>query len=68
MPKEFYQLAFCQYKLGDCEKAKTNFLELSNLDSRMGQMANYYLADCYIKLNDRNSARSAFRKGVCHEL
>ncbi|MFN8318768.1 MAG: tetratricopeptide repeat protein [Saprospiraceae bacterium] len=60
--EEFYQLAFCQYKLGDCEKAKSNFLELSNLDSRMGQMANYYLADCYIRLNDRNSARSAFRK------
>lgn len=60
--EEFYQLAFSQYKLDNCEKAKSNFLELSNLDTRMGQMANYYLADCYIKLNDRNSARSAFRK------
>lgn len=60
--EEFYQLAFTQYKLDNCQSAKTNFLELSNLDSRMGQMSNYYLADCYTRLGDRNSARSAFRK------
>lgn len=60
--EEFYQLAFTQYKLDNCEKAKSNFLELTQLETRMGQMASYYLADCYIKLGDRNSARSAFRR------
>ncbi len=60
--EEFYQLAFTQYKLDNCEKAKSNFLELTQLETRMGQMASYYLADCYIKLGDRNSARSALRR------
>lgn len=60
--EEFYQLAFTQYKLNRCDKAKDNFLELSNLDSKMGQLSNYYLADCLIKTGDKNSARSAIKK------
>ncbi|MBK8700076.1 MAG: tetratricopeptide repeat protein [Saprospiraceae bacterium] len=60
--EEFYQLAFSQYKLDACAKARSNFAELSNLDSKMGQLSNYYLADCFLKLGDKNSARSAFRK------
>jgi tetratricopeptide (TPR) repeat protein len=60
--EEFYQLAFTQYQMGKYEEAKKNFLELTNENSRMGQMANYYLADSYIKLDDALSARAAFRK------
>lgn len=60
--EEFYQLAFTQYKLGQCEKAIDNFLELNKLDSNMGQVVNYYLADCYMKTNDKQSARSAFKR------
>lgn len=60
--EEFYQLAFTQYKTGKYEYAKKNFLELTNENSRLGQMANYYLADCYIKLDDKLSARAAFKK------
>lgn len=60
--EEFYQLAFTQYKTGKFESAKKNFLELTNENSRLGQMANYYLADCYIKLEDKLSARAAFKK------
>ncbi len=60
--EEFYQLAFTQYKLNRYDKAKHNFLELSNLDSKMGQLSNYYLADCLIKTGDKNSARSAIKK------
>ncbi len=60
--EEFYQLAFTQYQLKKYEKAKESFLELTSLDSKMGQVSNYYLADCYLKLNDKNSATAAFRK------
>ncbi|HMP29815.1 MAG TPA: tetratricopeptide repeat protein, partial [Saprospiraceae bacterium] len=60
--EEFYQLAFTQYQMGKYEAAKKNFLELTNENSRMGQMANYYLADSYLKLDDALSARAAFKK------
>lgn len=60
--EEFYQLAFTQYKLDKCEKAKNNFLELTNVEGKMGQLANYYLADCLIKTGDKTSARAAFKK------
>lgn len=60
--KEFYQLAFTQYKLGKCDKAIENFSELVNLDDKMGQVVNYYLADCFLKKGDKQSARSAFKK------
>ena len=60
--EEFYQLAFTQYQMGKYEEAKRNFLSLTNENTRMGQMANYYLADCYLKLDDQLSARAAFKK------
>ena len=59
---EFYQLAFTQYQLGEYINAKENFKELTNLNDKQGQLVNYYLADCYVKTNDLNSARSAFKK------
>ena len=60
--KEFYQLAFTQYKLKQCDKAIKNFSELVNLKDKMGQVVNYYLADCFLKSGDKQSARSAFKK------
>lgn len=59
---EFYQLAFTQYQLGKCESAISNFKELTNLDTKQGQLVNYYLADCYVKTKDMVSARAAFKK------
>lgn len=60
--EEFYQLAFTQYQLGYYTKAKENFLELTGLNDEMGQVSNYYLADCYTKTGNKTSARSAFKK------
>lgn len=59
---EFYQLAFTQYQLGQYDDAKLNFKELTNLNDKQGQLVNYYLADCYVKSGDMNSARAAFKK------
>ncbi len=58
---EFYQLGFTQYKLGKYSEAIPNFKELSQLDSRLGQVVNHYLADCYNKTGDQLSARTAFK-------
>jgi tetratricopeptide (TPR) repeat protein len=60
--EEFYQLAFTQYKLNKCEKAIENFRELTTLENKMGQMSNYYLADCLIKGGDKTTARSALKR------
>jgi tetratricopeptide (TPR) repeat protein len=60
--EEFYQLAFAQYQLGYCEKAIDNFLEINLEDTKLGQVVNYYLADCYEKGGDIASARAAFKK------
>lgn len=60
--EEFYQLAFAQYQMGHCEKAIDNFLEINLEDSKLGQVVNYYLADCYEKSGDQASARAAFKK------
>ncbi|MCZ2101489.1 MAG: tetratricopeptide repeat protein [Chitinophagales bacterium] len=60
--EEFYQLGFSHYKLGNYPQAIPHFKELSLLDSRLGQLVNHYLADCYNKTGDKLSARTAFKK------
>lgn len=59
--EEFYQLGFTQYQLNKYNEAIHNFKELSQVISKLGQMANYYLADCYYKNGDQVSARAAFK-------
>jgi len=58
--EEFYQLAYAQYKTGDYPKAIRNFQEVSGEDNEMGQAANYYLGECYLRNGDRSSARASF--------
>lgn len=60
--EEFYQLAFTQYRLGYCDRAIDNFLEINLEDTKLGQVVNYYLADCYEKQGDKQSSRAAFKK------
>jgi tetratricopeptide (TPR) repeat protein len=59
---EFYQLSFTQYQLKDYKNAVETFKELSLLDSKLGQVVNYYMADCYKRLGDLVSARASFKK------
>lgn len=59
--EEFYQLGFTQYQLKKYNDAIYNFKELSQVNTKLGQMANYYLADCYHKNGDHVSARAAFK-------
>ncbi len=59
--EDFYQLAFTQYSLGLFAKAAENFKELSKLDSKLGQVSNHYLADCYLKTGNKEDARVSFK-------
>ena len=63
-PEEFYQLAFVQYRAGQFDKAATNFEEISDEESELGQHAVYYLADAQLKNQDKAAARNAFAKAT----
>lgn len=60
--EEFYQLAYTQYQNKQYDQAADNFAEISSVAGKMGQISNYYLADCYLQKGDKTSARSAFKK------
>ncbi len=59
--EEFFLLAFLQYRANKLDAAIDNFKEISRTKDSLGQYANYYLADCMLKTNDKKSARSAFK-------
>ena len=66
--EDFYQLAYTQYLNDKFAEARGNFEEVSGDKSELGQNASYYLADCYLKLNNKESARSAFRKAASYSF
>ena len=59
-PEELYQLGFTQYKLQNYEAASPTFRELATENSLVGQSANYYLGDIYLRQGDGPSARNVF--------
>ncbi len=60
--EEFFQIGFTQYQLKNYKAAIKSLGELNLLDSKLGQLVNYYLADCYYKTGDIVSSRAAFKK------
>ena len=58
--EDHYQLAFAYYKTGECEKAISGFERVTNAQDSLAQNALYHLADCYLKTDQRRSARNAF--------
>jgi predicted negative regulator of RcsB-dependent stress response len=62
--EDIYQLAYCQYQTGAYSKAIENFKQLNLVDDKLGQNATYALADCYLKTNQKDKARSAFQSVV----
>ncbi len=62
--EDLYQLGYCAYMNGDYQKAIDNFKELNVLDDVLGQNATYAMADCYLKLGQKDKARSAFQSAA----
>lgn len=65
---DFYQLGYINYQLAQWDQAITYFLEISDVDGQLGQNANYYLADCYLKTEQKPSARTALKKVSEYEI
>jgi TolA-binding protein len=57
---ENYQVGFAYYQAGDCANAITYFEKASAGQDSLAQNAFYHAAGCYLKLNDKVKARSAF--------
>jgi TolA-binding protein len=55
-----YSLAYAYYKTKDYAKAAALFGQITGTETALSQNALYHLADCHLKLNDKNKARMAF--------
>lgn len=58
--EDLYELSFCYYQAKDWKKAATGFKELGGKQDSLSQNSMYLLADAYLKLGQKPSARSAF--------
>jgi len=58
---DFYQIALSNYKLGRTEKAKLAFEKLATKQSDYQVSSLLYLADMYLKEDEKNSARTIFK-------
>jgi len=57
-----YILGYTYYQSGDCKKALEQFNLVANGEDSLAQVATYHMADCYLKLNEKNYARTAFKR------
>lgn len=58
-----YIAGYAYYKNGDHKKAIDQFMQVvNNATDSLAQLAAYHMADSYLKLNEKNYARNAFKK------
>lgn len=57
-----YELAFSYYKTGKYNDALKLFYNVARTADSLGQVSYYQMGECYMKLDNLNSARSAFEK------
>lgn len=60
--EDFFQLAYCYYQTGEFAKALSQFSEATNEDDELAQTATYYMGDCYLRLDQKPYARTAFKE------
>lgn len=58
--EELYQIGYTFYQVGEYSKAIQYLKDLTTVDSEVGQNAMFILGDSYLRLNQRESARTAF--------
>lgn len=61
---DYYQLGFAYYQTASHEKALTQFNKIANKKNALAQNAYYYLADCYLRLNQKAAAQNAFKSAM----
>ncbi|MEX0980975.1 MAG: tetratricopeptide repeat protein [Bacteroidales bacterium] len=58
--KDRYQMAFAYYKSGKYEQARDIFEKITYRKSEIAQSALYHLGDCYLHLQNKSKAMTAF--------
>ncbi|HVX52664.1 MAG TPA: tetratricopeptide repeat protein, partial [Chitinophagaceae bacterium] len=58
--EDLYELSFCYYQAKQWKSAAQGFRELGGKQDSLAQNSMYLLADAYLKLDQKASARSAF--------
>ena len=58
--QDSYQIGYTYYKIGNYAKAATELEKLQQHDDVFSQNGNYILGDVFLKLNNKQSARSAY--------
>ncbi|MFN5323920.1 MAG: tetratricopeptide repeat protein [Bacteroidota bacterium] len=59
--EDYYQLGFCHYQAGNHAKAVGYFEKSTAIRDAMQQTAYYNMADCFVKVNNKQAARNAFQ-------
>ena len=59
--EDYYQLGYAYYTSNQYNNALDLFAECSDEDSEIGQSASYFMGDCYLKLEEKEYARAAFK-------
>ncbi len=60
--QDIYRLGYVYFKTKQFEKAIEQFTQITDDKDSTSQFALYHLAQCYININQKNSARLAFNK------
>jgi tetratricopeptide (TPR) repeat protein len=58
---DFYQLGYAFYKQNDFENAINNFNKILDEKNKVSQNAYYHLAECYLNVDKKTEALSAFK-------
>ena len=58
--EDYYAYAFTLYKTGKFNEAVSNFQRVTGKKDELAQYAYYYLADCYLKIDQKKFAAKAF--------
>ncbi len=59
--EDYYQLGYCSYMTGKYPEAISYFEKVINIKDELQQTAYYNLADCFLKSQNKQSARNAFQ-------
>ena len=58
---DYYQLGFAYYETGAYEKSVEQFNKIKSSKNALAQNAYYFLADCYLRINQKAAAQNAFK-------
>ena len=58
--EDIYEVAFCNYKAGQWNKAISGFKQLGGKEDSLAQNSMYLLGDSYLKIGQKANARNAF--------